>query len=72
MTYQNLIGETFTRRHPSAEYENETRTLKITGIGDWSGVPVVDCEVIDGRGHIAMVYVCELPDELLTKAGVNL
>lgn len=66
-----LIGHTFTRRHPSAEYENETRTLKITGLGDWSGCPIVECEVIAGRGDWAMVYVSELPEELLTKAGLN-
>lgn len=67
----NLIGETFTRRHPSADRENENRTLKITGLGDWGGVNVVDCQVIEGEGTTAMVYVSELPQELLTKAGLN-
>lgn len=71
MALMQLIGETFTKRHPMAEHENETRTLKITGLGDWGGVNVVDCQVIEGRGDWAMVYVSELPEELLTKAGLN-
>lgn len=64
-----LIGETFTRRHPS--YENETRTLKITGWGSWGNHPIVECEVIQGRGDRAMVYLEELPETLRAKVGMN-
>jgi hypothetical protein len=71
MTYAKLIGETFEYRHPVAEFEKETRTLKIIGVGDWGGSAVVDCEVIAGRGTTAMVFIQELPEELRARAGVN-
>jgi len=64
-----LIGSTFTRKHPT--YSEETRTLKITGFGSWGNERIVECQVISGRGDWAMVYVSELPEELLTKAGLN-
>lgn len=66
-----LIGETFTRRHPSANHENETRTLRITGWGYWGNHPIVECEVIQGRGDRAMVYLEELPETLRAKVGMN-
>lgn len=58
-----LIGQEFYRKHPASD-KNEMRKLRITGLGDWGGVPVADCIVIEGEGTNAMVYISELPEEM--------